>query len=168
MLLGSRVLRVRDEGRPSQARPTRVSVVGAATGTVDGPPFRDEATGRAPTTLGGAAPSPRLSPPPYALDDPSMMSPTQLDAAAGIFAASMLEPEGPEPRTSYGSAASSLTALTDLTSVAARRSVRTHFLALIEGRCDSGDATFGWTSTSPRLGGLIQPGEGSRSCPRLP
>jgi len=90
------------------ARPTRVSVVGAATGTVDGPPFRDEATGRAPTTLGGAAPSPRLSPPPYALDDPSMMSPTQLDAAAGIFAASMLEPEGPEPRTSYGSAASSL------------------------------------------------------------
>ncbi|CAH0372753.1 unnamed protein product [Pelagomonas calceolata] len=88
--------------------PTRVSVVGAATGTVDGPPFRDEATGRAPTTLGGAAPSPRLSPPPYALDDPSMMSPTQLDAAAGIFAASMLEPEGPEPRTSYGSAASSL------------------------------------------------------------
>ena len=101
-------LRVRDEGRPSQARPTRVSVVGAATGTVDGPPFRDEATGRAPTTLGGAAPSPRLSPPPYALDDPSMMSPTQLDAAAGIFAASMLEPEGPEPRTSYGSAASSL------------------------------------------------------------
>ena len=108
MLLGSRGLRVRDEGRPSQARPTRVSVVGAATGTVDGPPFRDEATGRAPTTLGGAAPSPRLSPPPYALDDPSMMSPTQLDAAAGIFAASMLEPEGPEPRTSYGSAASSL------------------------------------------------------------
>ncbi len=85
-----------------------MSVVGAATGTVDGPPFRDEATGRAPTTLGGAAPSPRLSPPPYALDDPSMMSPTQLDAAAGIFAASMLEPEGPEPRTSYGSAASSL------------------------------------------------------------
>ena len=108
VLRGSRGLRVRDEGRPSQARPTRVSVVGAATGTVDGPPFRDEATGRAPTTLGGAAPSPRLSPPPYALDDPSMMSPTQLDAAAGIFAASMLEPEGPEPRTSYGSAASSL------------------------------------------------------------
>lgn len=95
--------RVMSEGCSSQARPTRVSVVGAAAGTADDSLFRDEATGRAPTTLGGASPAP------YALDDPSMMmSPTQLDAAAGIFAASMLEPEGPEPRTSYGSAASSL------------------------------------------------------------
>ena len=101
--------RVMAEGGFSQARPTRVSVVGATACTADDSLFRDEATGRAPTTLGGAAPSPRLSPAPYALDDPSMMmSPTQLDAAAGIFAVSMLEPEGQEPRTSYGSAASSL------------------------------------------------------------